>query len=159
MTLPSDIELRRIDGSIATTADYAGKLLLIVNTASRCGFTSQYAGLQALHEKYTDRGLVVMGFPCNQFGQQEPGDDAVIAGFCSTQYGVGFPMFAKIEVNGERAHPLFRHLKSAAPGLLGSEGIKWNFTKFLVSRTGEVVARHAPTASPESLDGEIAALL
>ncbi|WP_085315231.1 glutathione peroxidase [Derxia lacustris] len=159
MTLPSDIELRRIDGSTTTTGEFAGKVLLIVNTASRCGFTPQYAGLQALHAAYAGRGLVVMGFPCNQFGQQEPGDATAIADFCETKFSVGFPMFDKIEVNGERAHPLFRHLKSAAPGLLGSEAIKWNFTKFLVGRDGKVVSRHAPTSSPESLTQEIEALL
>ncbi|WP_028310716.1 glutathione peroxidase [Derxia gummosa] len=159
MTLPQDIELTRLDGSTTTTGDFAGKVLLIVNTASRCGFTPQYEGLEKLHETYAARGLVVMGFPCNQFGQQEPGDAAEIGAFCSTKFGVGFPMFAKVEVNGERAHPLYRHLKSAAPGLLGIEAIKWNFTKFLVARDGRVVSRHAPTTSPESLVAEIEALL
>ncbi|HNH91622.1 glutathione peroxidase [Accumulibacter sp.] len=129
-----EISAERLTGGSQSLADYAGQVLLIVNTASECGFTPQYAGLQALYEKYRERGLVVLGFPCNQFGAQEPGEASEIAAFCQKNYGVTFPMFAKVEVNGEHAHPLFRHLKKAAPGLLGSEAIKWNFTKFLVDR-------------------------
>ena len=150
---------RRIDGSEQALSDYAGQVLLIVNVASQCGFTPQYAGLEALWRKYRDRGLVVLGFPCNQFGAQEPGDEAEIADFCSTRYDVTFPLFAKIEVNGEQAHPLYRHLKSAVPGVLGTEAIKWNFTKFLVDRQGHVVSRHAPTTAPADLEREIEALL
>ncbi|MCC5870476.1 MAG: glutathione peroxidase, partial [Gammaproteobacteria bacterium] len=130
-----------------------------VNTASRCGFTPQYAGLEALYRRHREQGLEVLGFPCNQFGAQEPGDAEEIARFCSTRYDVSFPMFAKVEVNGEGAHPLYRHLKQAAPGLLGSQGIKWNFTKFVVDRDGRVVSRHAPNAKPEALEQEIAQLL
>lgn len=138
---------------------YRGKVMLIVNTASKCGFTPQYKGLQELHEKYGDRGLVVLGFPCNQFGAQEPGTEEEIQGFCSLTYGVTFPMHARVEVNGDGAHPLFQLLKHEAPGLLGTEGIKWNFTKFLVDRTGKVVSRHAPTDTPASLAAEIEGLL
>jgi glutathione peroxidase len=151
--------LKTIDGRDTTLADWAGQVLLIVNTASKCGFTPQYAGLEALHAKYHGKGFAVLGFPCNQFGAQEPGDEAEIASFCSTRFAVDFPMFAKIEVNGEGAHPLWKALKKAAPGLLGSEAIKWNFTKFLVGRDGRVVERFAPTTTPESLDARIASLL
>ncbi len=140
-------------------ADYAGKVLLIVNTASHCGFTPQYAALEALYQRYRERGLVVLGFPCNQFGSQEPGEAEEIASFCQKNYGVSFPMFAKIEVNGNEAHPLYQYLKKAAPGLLGSEGIKWNFTKFLVDRQGEVVERYAPATAPESIARDIEKLL
>jgi len=140
-------------------ADYTGKVLLIVNTASHCGFTPQYAGLEALYQRYRERGLVVLGFPCNQFGSQEPGDAEEIAGFCQKNYGVSFPMFAKIEVNGDDAHPLYQYLKKAAPGLLGSEAIKWNFTKFLVNRQGEVNERYAPATAPESIANDIEKLL
>jgi glutathione peroxidase len=154
-----DFEAARLDGTPGTLADYRGKVLLVVNTASRCGFTPQYAGLEALYRKYRDRGLEVLGFPCNQFGAQEPGDAAEIAAFCSTRYDVSFPMFAKVEVNGDGAHPLFRHLKHEAPGLLGSEAIKWNFTKFLVDREGRVVERHAPNTSPEKLEEDVVRLL
>ena len=137
---------------------YEGQVLLIVNTASACGFTPQYKGLQELHQTLAPRGFSVLGFPCNQFGSQEPGDAGQIAQFCSSNYAVTFPMFAKIEVNGDKAHPLYRYLKNAKSGLLGSS-IKWNFTKFLVDRSGQVVARHAPTAKPEGLTREIEALL
>ncbi len=140
-------------------ADYAGKVLLIVNTASHCGFTPQYAALEALYQRYRERGLVVLGFPCNQFGSQEPGEAEEIASFCQKNYGVSFPMFAKIEVNGNEAHPLYQYLKKAAPGLLGSEGSKWNFTKFLVDRQGEVVERYAPATAPESIARDIEKLL
>jgi len=139
--------------------DFAGQVLLIVNTASRCGFTPQYAGLEQLQRRYGAQGFSVLAFPCNQFGAQEPGDAAEIAHFCTIRYDVSFPVFAKLEVNGTGASPLFEHLKAAAPGLLGSKGIKWNFTKFLVNRDGAVVSRHAPTAKPEDLAAEIEALL
>ncbi len=154
-----DIEARTIDGATKSLRDYAGKALLIVNVASKCGFTPQYKGLEALYRKFSGRGLVVLGFPCNQFGAQEPGSDSEIASFCSTAYQVSFPMFAKIDVNGEHAHPLYKHLKHAAPGLLGSEAIKWNFTKFLVDRSGRVVRRYAPTDTPQSIEKDIEAAL
>ena len=159
MTSVFDFSAHRLAGEPVSLADYAGKVLLIVNTASKCGFTPQYAGLQGLHERFHDQGLVVMGFPCNQFGQQEPGDSQDIARFCETSFGVGFPMFQKVDVNGADAHPLFKHLKSAAPGLLGSEAIKWNFTKFLVGRDGAVFKRYAPQTSPEDLQQDIEQLL
>ncbi|KAF0810838.1 glutathione peroxidase [Alcanivorax sp. S71-1-4] len=148
-----------IDGKERTLGDYRGQVLLIVNTASKCGFTPQYKGLQALYEQYRDKGLVILGFPCDQFGHQEPGDETQISEFCELNYGVSFPMFAKIDVNGSGAHPLYRHLKEEAPGLLGSKGIKWNFTKFLVGRDGKVVKRYAPTDKPESLGKDIEKLL
>ncbi|MEF8755896.1 MAG: glutathione peroxidase [Accumulibacter sp.] len=148
-----------LGGGTQPLADYAGKVLLIVNTASQCGFTPQYAGLEALYQRYRERGLVVLGFPCNQFGAQEPGDASEIASFCQKNYGVSFPMFARIEVNGDNAHPLYQHLKKAAPGLLGSEAIKWNFTKFLVDRAGDVVQRYAPATAPDSIADDIEKLL
>ncbi|WP_156678986.1 glutathione peroxidase [Sphingomonas profundi] len=159
--------MARIDDFTATTinerdislGDYAGQVRLIVNTASKCGFTPQYQGLEALHEQLGPRGLAVLGFPCNQFGAQEPGDAAEIANFCSLTYDVAFPLFAKVEVNGPGTHPLFAYLKHEAKGLLGSERIKWNFTKFLVDRAGRVVDRFAPTTKPEALRGRIEALL
>jgi glutathione peroxidase len=154
-----DISAQRLDGTTASLADYRGKVLLIVNVASRCGFTPQYTGLEALYRKYREQGFVVLGFPCNQFGAQEPGDAAEIGAFCSTTYDVTFPMFAKVDVNGAEAHPLYQHLKSAQPGILGTEGIKWNFTKFLVDRQGAVVKRFAPKDAPDALDAEVAALL
>jgi glutathione peroxidase len=154
-----DFSARRIDGSEQPLSAYAGQVLLIVNVASQCGFTPQYAGLEALWRKYRDRGFAVLGFPCNQFGAQEPGSEAEIAHFCSTRYDVTLPLFAKIEVNGEQTHLLYRHLKSAVPGVLGTEAIKWNFTKFLVDRQGRVVSRHAPTTAPADLEREIEALL
>ena len=154
-----DFSARRIDGTEQALSDFAGQVLLIVNVASQCGFTPQYAGLEALWRKYRDRGLVVLGFPCNQFGAQEPGSEAEIAMFCSTRYDVTFPLFAKIAVNGEQAHPLYQHLKAAVPGVLGTEAIKWNFTKFLVDRQGRVVSRHAPTTAPADLEREIETLL
>ena len=159
MTRLHELTAKALDGREVALADYAGKVLLVVNTASKCGFTPQYAGLQALHERYRDRGFAVLGFPCNQFGAQEPGDEAEIGAFCERNYGVGFPMFAKIEVNGPGAHPLYRHLKHEAPGLLGSERIKWNFTKFLVDRDGKVVRRFAPTDRPEALRSAIESIL
>ncbi|MFC7737556.1 glutathione peroxidase [Roseomonas sp. GCM10028921] len=140
-------------------SDYRGKVLLIVNTASRCGFTPQYEGLEALRRRFGPRGFEVLAFPCNQFGKQEPGDAAEIANFCTTKYDVTFPVFAKVEVNGAGAEPVFRLLKKAAPGALGTEAVKWNFTKFLVDREGRVVARYAPATAPEKLAGEIEHLL
>jgi glutathione peroxidase len=154
-----DMTARRLDGSERDLSEFRGKVLLVVNVASRCGFTPQYKGLQALYDKYRDRGFAVLGFPCNQFGSQEPGSEAEIGSFCSTSYGVTFPMFAKVEVNGANAHPLYLHLKAAAPGVLGTEAIKWNFTKFLIDRDGNVVGRFAPKTDPKELEGEIEALL
>ncbi|WP_458095010.1 glutathione peroxidase [Roseomonas sp. WA12] len=138
---------------------YRGQVLLVVNTASQCGFTPQYAGLEALQRRYGSRGFQVLAFPCNQFGRQEPGDAAEIASFCTTKYEVSFPVFAKVEVNGAGADPVFQHLKQAAPGALGTQAVKWNFTKFLVGRDGRVVARYAPATAPEKLSGEIERLL
>jgi len=149
----------RLAGGDRSIGAYAGKVLLIVNTASNCGFTPQYEGLEALYQRYRERGLEVLGFPCNQFGSQEPGEADEIASFCQKNYGVSFPMFAKIEVNGDDTHPLYRYLKKAAPGLLGSESIKWNFTKFLVNRQGQVTARYASATSPEAIAGDIEKLL
>ena len=160
--MPNDIHHHRatlLDGREIPLSDFAGQVLLIVNTASRCGFTPQYAGLEALYRQYHDRGFAVLGFPCNQFGGQEPGTDAEIAGFCAANYGVTFPMFHKIEVNGDGAHPLFRQLQESLPGLLGSTVIKWNFTKFLVNRAGVPVERFAPLADPAGIAPEIEALL
>jgi glutathione peroxidase len=149
----------RLDSTPQALADYAGKVLLIVNTASNCGFTPQYKGLEALYQRYRERGLVVLGFPCNQFGAQEPGSADEIGSFCEKNYGVSFPLFAKIDVNGDDTHPLFQHLKKAARGLLGSEAIKWNFTKFLVDRDGEVVKRYASATAPDALADDIEKLL
>lgn len=150
---------KTIDGQEKSLGDYAGKTLLIVNTASKCGFTPQYEGLEALYQEYKDRDFAVLGFPCDQFGHQEPGDEDEIKNFCSLTYNVSFPMFAKIEVNGPNAHPLYQSLKTARPGVMGSKGIKWNFTKFLVDPKGEVVKRYAPTDKPASLRKDIEALL
>ncbi len=154
-----DFTVRDIDGREVKLDTFRDRVMLIVNTASKCGFTPQYEGLEALYRDYRDRGLVVLGFPCNQFGEQEPGDAAEIASFCKLTYHVDFPMFAKIDVNGPSASPLYDWLKSTAPGLLGSEAIKWNFTKFLVDRSGKVVERFAPAVEPEALTQEIDALL
>ncbi|MGC4028826.1 MAG: glutathione peroxidase [Steroidobacteraceae bacterium] len=154
-----DYVARRLDGTEQALAAFRGQVLVIVNVASRCGFTPQYAGLEALYRKFHDRGFAVLGFPCNQFGAQEPGSEAEISQFCSTSYGVSFPMFAKIDVNGEHAHPLYRYLKGEKPGVLGTEAIKWNFTKFLVNRDGEVLKRYAPSVAPAALEADIAALL
>jgi glutathione peroxidase len=154
-----DIEVRTIEGPTQTLAAYRGKLLLIVNVASQCGFTPQYQGLEALYRAHKDQGLAVLGFPCNQFGQQEPGDETEIKRFCSLNYDVTFPLFAKIEVNGAGTHPLYRHLKQEKPGLLGSEAIKWNFTKFLVGRDGAVLKRYAPNDTPASIEPDIVAQL
>ncbi len=159
MTTLYDFEARTLDGQSRPLSDFKGKVLLIVNTASKCGFTPQYQGLQKLYDNFADRGLEVLGFPCNQFGHQEPGDAGEIGAFCEKNYGVRFPVFEKIDVNGEHAHPLFRYLKAEAPGVLGTEGIKWNFTKFLVDRDGRVVKRYAPKDKPEKLADDIEALL
>ncbi len=150
-----DFNAQGIDGKPAPLADYRGKVLLIVNTASECGFTPQFAGLEKLWEQYSVRGLAVLGFPCNQFGHQDPGNDAEIASFCSVNYGVSFPMMSKIEVNGNGAHPLYKWLTAEAPGLLGTKLIKWNFTKFLIGRDGRVIKRYAPTDTPEALAADI----
>jgi glutathione peroxidase len=146
-------------GRAVELQSFKGKVLLIVNTASACGFTPQYKGLQKLYEQYQDRGLVVLGFPCNQFGAQEPGSDQEIQSFCELNFGVSFPVLAKIDVNGQQQHPLWAFLTSEAPGLLGSQAVKWNFTKFLVSKDGQHIKRYAPQDSPESLEKDIAALL
>ncbi len=159
MTALNDFSAKTLSGEETPLKDFQGKVVLVVNTASKCGFTPQYKGLEALYQKYKERGLEILGFPCNQFGKQEPGDSDEISSFCELNYGVSFPLFAKIEVNGENAHPLFRHLKSSAPGVFGTESIKWNFTKFLVGRDGQVVKRFAPKDKPESLESAIEALL
>lgn len=154
-----DFSVRTINGREQQLDVYRGKTLLIVNVASKCGFTPQYKGLEALYRAHRDRGLAVLGFPCDQFGHQEPGDEAEIRNFCSLNYDVSFPLFAKIEVNGDGAHPLYKYLKHEARGLLGSEAIKWNFTKFLVDKHGAVVKRYAPTDTPAAIGKELAALL
>jgi glutathione peroxidase len=154
-----DYSADSLDGRQVGLSEFSGKVLLIVNTASHCGFTPQYAGLQQLHSSLAPRGFAVLGFPCNQFGKQEPGDAEAIAAFCDQNYHVTFPLFAKIEVNGDGAHPLYRFLKEECPGVLGSQPIKWNFTKFLVDRGGQAVARYAPTTTPKALAEHIEALL
>ena len=145
---------RAIDGSDIDLASYSGEVVLVVNTASQCGFTPQYQGLQKLHDEYAEQGFAVLGFPCDQFGGQEPGEDAEIAGFCERNFGVTFPLFSKVEVNGDGAHPVFQWLRGQKGGLLGNK-IKWNFTKFLVGRDGQVLARYAPTTKPEKIAGDI----
>jgi glutathione peroxidase len=152
-------KVTRLDGRETDLSEWRGKVLLIVNTASKCGFTPQLAGLQELHERFAERGFAVLGFPCNQFGKQEPGSPEEIGEFCQRNYGVEFPMHAKVDVNGDDTHPLFRQLKSSAPGLLGTGAIKWNFTKFLVARDGEIVDRFAPQTKPGSLEPRIEELL
>jgi glutathione peroxidase len=154
-----DFQASSLDGKPVDLAQYRGKVLLIVNTASKCGFTPQYQGLETLHRELHGRGLEVLGFPCNQFGGQEPGSEEEIGAFCEKNYGVSFPMFAKVDVNGDQAHPLFQHLKAEAPGVLGTEGIKWNFTKFLIGRDGKVVKRYAPQTKPEEIAGDAEKLL
>lgn len=154
-----DYTAERLDGTPEALDTYRGKVLLVVNTASKCGFTPQYAGLDDLQRRFGPRGFAVLGFPCNQFGRQEPGDADAIGGFCQRNYGVSFPMFAKVQVNGAGAHPVFKHLKAVRSGALGTTAIKWNFTKFLVARDGGVVARYAPTTSPAALAGPIETLL
>ena len=155
MTTAFDFSAQAIDGSPQSLEAYRGKVLLVVNTASKCGFTPQYEGLEQLWRDYKDRGLVVLGFPCDQFGHQEPGDAEEIRNFCSLTYDVSFPMFEKVQVNGGGAHPLWKWLKSEKAGLLGLEGIKWNFTKFLVGRDGQVIKRYAPTDKPESMRKDV----
>ena len=159
MTTIYDFQAQSITGETVSLSDYKDKALLIVNTASACGFTPQFAGLEALQQEFASQGLVVLGFPCNQFGSQDPGSNQDIGAFCQKNYGVSFPMMAKIDVNGPQAHPLFQWLKTQAPGVLGSEGIKWNFTKFLVNRQGQVVKRYASLDKPASMSADIAAAL
>jgi glutathione peroxidase len=157
--LPYDLELTTIDGGSRSLGEWRGQVLLVVNVASKCGYTPQYRGLEALYRRYHDRGFAVLGFPCDQFGHQEPGDEAEIQRFCSLTYDVTFPLFAKVEVNGPGAHPLYRHLKSARKGLLGSEAVKWNFTKFLVDRDGTVVRRYGPRDTPKQIENDLLPLL
>ena len=159
MTTIYDFSARDIDGNERSLAEWKDKVLLVVNVASKCGFTPQYKGLEELQREYGEKGFDVLGFPCDQFGHQEPGDEAEIRNFCSLTYDVSFPMFAKIDVNGDKAHPLYKWLKSSKKGLLGTEGIKWNFTKFLVNRHGEVVGRYAPTDTPEKIGKDLPQLL
>jgi len=154
-----DFKVKTIEGKETTLAPYKGKVMLIVNVASKCGFTPQYNGLEALYQKYKDKGLVVLGFPCNQFGSQEPGSEAEIQNFCRVNFGVTFPMFSKLKVNGEDTHPLYVHLKSEQPGILGSEIIKWNFTKFLVDKNGEVVERFGSSTKPKEIEEDIEKLM
>jgi glutathione peroxidase len=159
VTTVADFAAALPGGESVSLADKAGKVLLVVNTASKCGFTPQYAGLEALWRKYRDRGFEILAFPCNQFGHQEPGNAAEIASFCDVNFGVSFPLMAKVEVNGDRATPLYRWLKREAPGLFGTQKVKWNFTKFLIGRDGKVVRRYPPTAKPQALERDIEALL
>jgi glutathione peroxidase len=154
-----DIKVTTIDGQEKSLSDFRDQVLLIVNVASRCGFTPQYDGLESLYEKFKSRGFSVLGFPCNQFGHQEPGDEAEIETFCSTKFNVTFPMFAKLDVIGDKTHPLYQFLKTEKPGIWGTEGIKWNFTKFLIDRHGEVVARFAPITPPDKIEDDIEKLL
>ncbi len=159
MTNAYDFSAKTIEGEDQSLKVYEGKAMLVVNVASKCGFTPQYAGLENLNVKYADKGLVVLGFPCDQFGHQEPGNEEEIKNFCSLTYDVTFPMFAKVDVNGDKAHPFWKFLKKEKGGLLGIDAIKWNFTKFLINKKGEVVKRYAPTDKPESIDKDIAKLL
>ena len=154
-----DFTARQINGQDIALSQFQGQVMLIVNTASACGFTPQFGGLEALHQRYAGQGLAVLGFPCNQFGAQDPGTDGEIAGFCQSNYGVSFPMMSKINVNGDEADPLFKWLCAEAPGLLGTKAIKWNFTKFLIGRTGRVIGRYAPMDKPESMAKDIEAAL
>jgi glutathione peroxidase len=154
-----DLSADSLSGQPVNLSRYKGQVLLIVNTASKCGFTPQYQGLEAVHEQFKDKGAVVLGFPCNQFGGQEPGEAGEIGAFCEKNYGVTFPLFAKVDVNGDNAHPLFKKLKKDAPGILGTEGIKWNFTKFLIRKDGTVYNRYAPATKPEELIADIEKLL
>lgn len=155
MTTINDFSARALDGTETSLSQWQGQVVLVVNVASQCGFTPQYSGLESLYQRYREQGFTVLAFPCNQFGRQEPGDEAEIRRFCDTQYGVTFPVFAKIDVNGGDAHPLYRWLKEQKPGLLGTEGIKWNFTKFLINRDGQVIGRYAPTDAPDDLAPDI----
>jgi len=154
MTTLQDFSARANDGTEVDLSGYAGQVVLVVNTASQCGFTPQYQGLQALHQQYAARGFTVLGFPCDQFGNQEPGDDVEIAGFCERNFGVTFPLFSKVEVNGDGAHPLYRWLRSEKGGLLGGR-VKWNFTKFLIGRDGRVIGRYSPTTKPEKIAADV----
>lgn len=154
-----DFETESINGSKKSLADYKGQVLLVVNTASKCGFTPQFEGLENLYKKHKDKGLTILGFPCNQFGKQDPGSNGEIQEFCQLNYGVSFPMHAKVDVNGDDTHPLFQHLKAAAPGIMGSQKIKWNFTKFLIDRDGKVVERFAPATAPEKIEEKIKTML
>ena len=155
MTTVYDFEAQQIDGKTVPLSKFKGKPMLIVNTASACGYTPQFAGLEELHEAYGSKGLVVLGFPCNQFGSQDPGTNAEIASFCQLNYGVSFPMMAKVDVNGDKAHPLYKWLTKEAPGILGSTAIKWNFTKFLIAKDGSVIKRYAPADEPASMKKDI----
>jgi glutathione peroxidase len=159
MTTVHDFTADSLAGSPVDLSQYRGKVLLIVNTASKCGFTPQYKGLEEVYQQFRDKGVEVLGFPCNQFGKQEPGNAEEIGAFCEKNYGVSFPIFSKIDVNGDNAHPLFKHLKSAAPGVLGTEAIKWNFTKFLVKQDGTVYKRYAPQTEPKDILDDIRKLL
>jgi len=159
MTTAYDFSAKTIDGSEQKLTDFSGKPMLIVNVASKCGFTPQYTGLEAMYRKFKDKGLVVLGFPCDQFGHQEPGNEAEIKNFCSLTYDVSFPMYAKVDVNGSHAHPLYKWLKEEKSGFLGLEAIKWNFTKFLVDRHGNVVKRYAPTDTPEKIEKDLGSVL
>lgn len=159
MSTVYDFEAESIGGAKKSLADYRGQVLLVVNTASKCGFTPQLEGLEAIYKKYKEKGLTILGFPCNQFGKQDPGSNGEIQEFCQLNYGVSFPMHAKVDVNGDNAHPLFNHLKTEAPGVLGTKKIKWNFTKFLINREGKVVARFAPATPPEKIEAKIQSLL
>lgn len=154
-----DYSAKSLEGQPVNLSNFKDKVLLIVNTASQCGFTPQYKGLQELYDKYSAQGLVILGFPCNQFGQQEPGNEAEIQSFCETRFGVTFPLFEKIDVNGKNAHPVYQYLTKVAPGILGTEAIKWNFTKFLIDRNGKIVKRYAPLTKPEDLEKDIESLL
>jgi glutathione peroxidase len=159
MSTVYDFRARTIDGRDRSLADFKGEVLLIVNVASECGFTPQYAGLETLYREHRGQGFAVLGFPCNQFGAQEPGAEAQIKQFCESRFQVSFPMFAKIDVNGADTHPLYAFLKSVEPGVLGTEAIKWNFTKFLVDRDGHVLKRYAPATKPEAIDADVRAAL
>jgi glutathione peroxidase len=159
MSTAYDFTAKTIDGAEQSLGDYRGKALLVVNVASKCGFTPQYTGLEALHRKFKDRGFAVLAFPCDQFGHQEPGDESEIKKFCALNYDVSFPLYAKIEVNGDNAHPLYKWLKTEKAGVLGTEAIKWNFTKFLIDRTGRVLKRFAPTDTPEKIAKDVALVL
>jgi glutathione peroxidase len=159
MTTAYDFSARTIDGTEQPLSDFRGKPMLVVNVASKCGFTPQYTGLEALYRKFKDRGIVVLGFPCDQFGHQEPGDESEIKNFCSLTYDVTFPMYAKVDVNGAHAHPLYKWMKGEKSGFLGTEAVKWNFTKFLIDGRGEVIKRYAPTDTPEKIEKDIAALV
>jgi len=154
-----NFKVKSLDGKETDLSSFKGKTLLIVNVASKCGFTKQYEGLEAMYKNLKDKGLVVLGFPCNQFGAQEPGDEAEIKNFCSLTYDVTFPMFAKVDVNGDNTHPLYEYLKKSEKGIFGTEGIKWNFTKFLVDKNGEVLKRYAPQTTPEEIEKEVEKLL